>query len=242
MKIYLFSFEFLIIRLLPFLLTFNFLNAQHNVHDVIIKGEMRKVMWQGQLEGVVELDTIVPKKHLYGLGPLEYLKGEILVMDGIFYQSKVNTAKAQEVERNTSLKAPFFGYSHIPEWNEQLLPDSVVSIGQLESYINHLTASREEAFLFKMIGTVDSAIIHVVNLPEGSIVSNPDEAHQGQISYPLSGKQYEILGFFSRQHKTIFTHHDTFLHMHLITNDKKMMGHVDALFLSKGGRLYLPFK
>ncbi len=51
----------------------------------------------------------------------------------------------------------------------------------------------------------------------------------------------DIVGFFSTEHKTIFTHHDTFMHLHLITKDKLMMGHLDnAVF--KDITLYFPVK
>jgi acetolactate decarboxylase len=41
--------------------------------------------------------------------------------------------------------------------------------------------------------------------------------------------------------RTIFTHHDTFLHMHLITTDKSRMGHCDEMkFDPKKIKLYLP--
>src|SRR5690606_38154032 len=82
-------------------------------------------------------------------------------------------------------------------------------------------------FMFKLAGTVEEATIHIVNLPKGSTVSSPAEAHQGQVNYKLNNEESEIMGFFSTQHKTIFTHHDTFLHMHLITKDRKKMGHLD---------------
>jgi acetolactate decarboxylase len=45
-------------------------------------------------------------------------------------------------------------------------------------------------------------------------------------------KPAEVLGFFSTRHQTIFTHHDSFLHMHLITTDKKWMGHLDELTIN----------
>lgn len=72
-------------------------------------------------------------------------------------------------------------------------------------------------------------------------VSSPDEAHQGQKNYTLYNEQSEIIGFFSTEHKAIFTHHDTYLHMHLITADRQKMGHLDDVRFKKGTMmLYLP--
>jgi acetolactate decarboxylase len=49
----------------------------------------------------------------------------------------------------------------------------------------------------------------------------------------------EVVGFFSTEHKGIFTHHDSFLHMHLISSDEKEMGHLDELEI-ESMKLYLP--
>lgn len=86
-----------------------------------------------------------------------------------------------------------------------------------------------------------SATIHIQNLPEGTKVSSPQEAHQGQTNYELFNENVEIVGFFSTQHKGVFTHHDSYVHMHLITKDESKMGHVDELEIRKL-KLYLPKK
>src|SRR5690606_28291475 len=95
--------------------------------------------------------------------------------------------------------------------------------------------------MFKLTGEIETAKIHIVNLPKGSKVSSPQEAHKGQTNFPLTNEQVEIIGFFSTEHKGIFTHHNTNLHMHLITNDKLKMGHLDEFTLKKGtAKLHLP--
>jgi acetolactate decarboxylase len=72
-------------------------------------------------------------------------------------------------------------------------------------------------------------------------VSSPEEAHQGQTNYELENINSDIIGFFSTQHQTIFTHHDTFLHMHLINKDRQKMGHLDKVLFKKGSmKLYMP--
>jgi acetolactate decarboxylase len=50
--------------------------AQNNRSRVNIVGAMRNVMWKGQLQGSINLDTISDRKNLYGLGPVEGLAGE----------------------------------------------------------------------------------------------------------------------------------------------------------------------
>ena len=56
---------------------------------VQVIGAMRNVMWKGELHGTIALDTIQNKEHLYGLGPVEYLAGELLIIDGKSYKTTV---------------------------------------------------------------------------------------------------------------------------------------------------------
>jgi acetolactate decarboxylase len=215
--------------------------AQQTTNEVKIVGEMKNVMWKGQLYGNINLDTISNKSNLYGLGPVEYLSGEILIIDGKSFKSTVVSDTTMKVEETFDIKAPFFGYANISKWTEQTLPDSIQTIQQLETYLNKVTQNLPRPFMFKLLGTVEQATIHIVNLPKGSKVSSPDEAHKGQVNYKLNNEQSEIIAFFSTEHKAIFTHHDTYLHMHLMTTDKQKMGHLDEVLFKKGTmKIYLP--
>src|SRR5690606_12227277 len=107
--------------------------------------------------------------------------------------------------------------------------------------LDSITKDSPRPFMFKLKGTVEQATVHIVNLPKGSKVSSPDEAHQGQVNYELQNEKADIIGFFSTKHKAIFTHHDTFLHMHLVTKDRRQMGHLDKVIFKPGTvKLYLP--
>lgn len=228
-------------KLAVFILASCSLKAQQTSNEVTIVGEMKHVMWKGQLYGSINLDTIAKKQHLYGLGPLEYLAGEILILDGQSFKSTVTSDLTMKVEETYDIKAPFLGYANISKWTNRMLPDSVQTIQQLETYLDKVTQNALRPFIFKISGTVEKATIHIVNLPEGSKVSSPDEAHKGQKNYALENEPSLIIGFFSTEHKAIFTHHDTFLHMHLITEDRQKMGHLDEVVFRKGGmKLYLP--
>lgn len=214
--------------------------SQQTTTEVKIVGEMKNVLWKGQLYGNINLDTIANKTNLYGLGPVEYLSGEILIIDGKSYKSTVTSDTTMNVEETYDIKAPFFGYANISKWKEQALPDSIQTIQQLELYLDKTTKSAPRPFMFKLSGTVEQATIHIVNLPKGSKISSPAEAHKGQISYKLKDEQVDIIGFFSTEHKAILTHHDTFLHMHLVTTDRQKMGHLDEVLFKKGTiKLYL---
>lgn len=210
-------------------------------NEVKIVGEMKNVMWKGQLYGSIDLDTITNKTNLFALGPVENLSGEIVIIDGKSYKSTVASDSTMIVEETYHIKAPFFGYANISKWTEQTLPYSIETIQQFETYLDKVTKNAPRPFMFKLTGIIDQATIHIVNLPKGSKVSSPDEAHKGQVNYELNNEQSVLIGFFSTEHKSIFTHHDTYVHMHLMTTDLQKMGHLDEVLFKKGTmKLFLP--
>jgi len=209
--------------------------------EVKIVGAMKNVMWKGELGSSINLDTISDKNGLYGLGPVSYLTGELLINDGKGYVSKVTSDSTMTVEKKFNVSAPFFVYANVTEWNEIDLPSNIKSIQDLEKFIDEKTTEYKRPFVFKLKGQVSKANIHIQNLPKGTKVSSPEEAHQGQTNYELSNEESEIVGFFSTEHKGVFTHHDSFLHMHLITKDEGKMGHLDVLEIGNM-KLYLPKK
>jgi acetolactate decarboxylase len=211
--------------------------------DIQIAGAMKNVMWKGELGGIINLDTISNKKGLYGLGPVSYLTGELLIFDGKTYISRVVDSAKMSVEENSKVEAPFFVYGNANEWQKEKLPADVTDIANLEKFIDGKTKDFKRPFIFKLKGTVNYADIHIQNLPKGTMVSSPDEAHQGQVNYDLENEEVEIIGFFSTEHQAVFTHHDSYMHMHLITKDRSKMGHLDKVeFKDSEVELYLPVK
>lgn len=209
--------------------------------NVKVVGAMKNVMWKGELAATIDLDTISHKKGLYGIGPESFLTGELLIKDGEIFVSRVTSDTTMGVSKTYTGSAPFFVYAHVDEWKETALPNNTINIPELEKFINEVTLGEKRPFTFKLIGKVSKARIHVQNVPKGTKVTSPDEAHQGQTDYTIKKENVEIIGFFSTEHKGIFTHHDSFLHMHLITEDETQMGHLDELEI-EDMKLYLPKK
>lgn len=209
--------------------------------DVRIASAMRNVMWKGELDGKIRLDTITDREGLYGLGPLSFLQGEILISNGQTYVSRVTSDSTMSVDHIPAAAAPFFVYANVREWKETALPDSIRSIEALEKFIDQKTRDFKRPFAFKLMGKVNQAKIHIQNLPSGTSVSSPQEAHQGQVNYTVKNEVCEIIGFFSTGHQGIFTHHDSYLHMHLITEDQSKMGHLDEVDFG-AMKLFLPVR
>lgn len=69
-------------------------------------GAMRDVMQKGDLSARISLDALAGLPHLYALGPLEGLKGEITIFDGV---PSIATVEAGEMRVTSGFdhKAPF---------------------------------------------------------------------------------------------------------------------------------------
>lgn len=216
-------------------------NSIETYSDINVVGAMKNVMWKGELGASIQLDTISNKKGLYGIGPESYLTGELLINDGQSYVSKVTSDSTMTVEKTFDVSAPFLVYANVNGWNEIKLTSDIKSIKDIENLVEGKTTNSKRPFAFKLTGRISKALIHIQNLPKGTKVSSPEEAHIGQTNYELKDEEVTIIGFFSTEHKGIFTHHDSNIHLHLITKDESKMGHLDELEIANM-KLYLPKK
>jgi acetolactate decarboxylase len=215
--------------------------SEQTYPNIKIVSAMKNVMWKGELSGNIKLDTIAYKKGLYGIGPESFLTGEILINDGNSYISKVTSDSTMTVEKTFNVSAPFFVYTNVNEWNAIELNSKIKNVKDLENLIIEKSIDYKKPFAFKLIGKISKAKIHIQNLPKGTKVTSPKEAHTGQTNYLLKGQEATIIGFFSTEHKGVFTHHDSNIHLHLITIDESKMGHLDEVEI-ENMQLYLPKK
>ncbi len=197
-----------------------------NTSSIKVVGEMRDVMWKGDLKGKIATDSL-NSKETYGLGPIEFLKGEILLFEGQTFVSKVVDSISHEVTKIPSAMAPFFVYSLNSELKIVQFSPENYSLKGIEEHINSVYKDYDQPLLIRIDGEFNSMKLHSVNLPDGQEVSSPDEAHQGLTQYDFKNISGSLIGFFSRNHKAVFTHHDSFFHAHFISDDREVLGHID---------------
>lgn len=208
---------------------------------VVVSGAMRHVMKNGDLTRTISLDTLDPRLNLYGVGPYEALKGEVIIVAGHAYFSTVISETEMSVVESYAIKSPFFVRAYVHEWEEYDLPASVTNMEQLEKLLDSLAKSFKEPFAFKLTGNFARADIHIVNLPEGKKIKKPKHAHKGMVNYVLNNEEANVIGFYSTMHHGVFTHHDRNTHMHLLTTDLLKMGHLDDMKINPAEvKLYLP--
>lgn len=217
----------------------------NSLHDYKVEysGALKNIMHKSDVTAYADLNDFKDVEHLYALGAVEGLKGEILVLDGNPYISSVQDEQLA-IDNSFNYKASLIVNTSISDWDEYNIDNVVFTYEELEKFIS-MTAEKNgiditEPFPFLLKGTADTLIWHVINWPEG----DNDHTHEKHINSGLHGTHYntnvEILGFYSDSHHAIFTHHTTNMHLHFISSDKTKTGHVDGLTLGEGMKLLLP--
>ncbi|MCB0790381.1 MAG: acetolactate decarboxylase [Flavobacteriales bacterium] len=200
---------------------------------VVATGAMRNTMFNGQLAGLVRLNSLCTP-GTYGLGPVEYLRGELLLWDGHPYRATAAGDSAMRVEERPDSRAPFFVHQRVTQWTEVTLPDSVTDLPALDAFLTARFGSAGTPFAFTLSGTFQGIDLHLVDVSPGRTIAGPDDAHQENKHFHLSEVTADALGFFSTKHKAVFTHHDTNIHVHAITTARDRMGHVEAFTIAPG--------
>src|SRR5689334_7124735 len=114
----------MIIRfLLPCLLAFSTLSACAT-SDVHVLGEMRRMFTARDIGANVAVAEVKKEPHVYALGPLAGLKGEVTVADGQVFVSKANGQKPI-VAIDPNVKPVFLVYASVPAWRSVDIPESV---------------------------------------------------------------------------------------------------------------------
>ncbi len=230
----------LLIASLFFIFPFTTTFAQQGPPEVHLKGSMKKVMREGNLEAHIHLDTL-EKKNLFGLGPVAGLQGELMVLDGKVYQS---SRKGNQLSNNmdTSAKAAFFVYSYVKEWKNIEAKASMENLAELEKWIEATAIANgfdlEKPFAFQIETIAINAPFHIIHWEEGTehtFDNHKQFAYKGE----WRNKPLKLLGFYSRHHKSLFTHHSSNLHIHLLEGESETVGHLDEIGVN--GELTISF-
>ena len=206
-------------------------------------GALKDMMHKGDISAKANLSDFKNSEHLYAIGALENLKGEIQIIDGTSFNTYVSDS-AISFDKSFERKATLLVYATVENWNTYEIPDNIKTYEQLEKHIASIAKENginiNEPFPFMIDGTVKSFDWHVINWKDG----DTEHSHEKHVNSGLHGtienREVELLGFYSDSHHAIFTHHTTNMHIHVKTSDNEIAGHVDGLTLGKGMLLKLP--
>jgi len=210
-------------------------------YELSFVGSQRHTIMTGDRAAHLDLRTLKSRPHLYGVGPIEGLRGEITIVDSRPSLARVGADHLVHVTESYEAGTPFFVWAEVSTWHTQELPNEVRSYTELEKFVGEAgaRAGLAQAFPFMMTGRPELIDFHIVN-------ATPDtppgmENHQKiQIPFALHGQDATFVGFWSNQHQGVFTPMGMNMHIHFQTLDNKVSGHVQGLTLAHGPTLSLP--
>ncbi len=203
--------------------------------EVKVAGEMKKIMRQADLSAHISLDTLVNKPHIYGLGPAEDIKGEILIIDSKPYWCKVDAEQPVTVV-NDKIKAAMLVYAQVPGWKPVNISDEINDYTSLEKAVEKFALQNgqnlDEPFPFLINGKITNASWHIIDWKDG--VAHTFDNHKQFAKYgSFANEEVVLLGFYSNKHHSIFTHHSTNMHVHIMDVKKKIVGHLEEIIAAQ---------
>jgi alpha-acetolactate decarboxylase len=192
---------------------------------VTVVGKLREVM-HGDIKAKIRLADL-DLNHLYGVGPITEMDGEITIIDGQVSLARVQADGTIRIDHAPTCSAPFLVYSRVSRWSEVKIPSSLVSAQELEQFVEEsakrLGLESEAPFPFLVQGTFKNISFHIVRRGEPGA-----NVHDNRANFSERDVTGRIVGFFSKHDQGIFTHHDSFVHMHLEAESRHLSGHVES--------------
>lgn len=196
----------------------------------------------GDLSSHADLAEFQSLPHLYALGPVTRMGGEVTVFDSQPAVALVREGKVT-VSNSWAFQPPFFVYSQVPHWQAIALPDSVQTFADIQAFIESIAADQgidlEQAFAFRVTAKATHLDYHVFNMPPAAEVgAQPLSTYN--TAWKTGQSDVELLGFYSRHHEGVFLGTGARMHIHFRAANGTEAGHVDGFQLVAGGQLWLP--
>lgn len=186
--------------------------------DAIFQASLFEALVEGVYEGDITYGEL--KKHGdFGLGTFNRLDGEMVAVDGVFYQidsdGKVSVAE-------DSMKSPFAIVTFFDS-NERLIPNSQLNCEGLKKYIENALPEKNIFYAIKVSGEfeyVKTRSVHAQEKPYPPI----SQAVKEQSEFDLKNIKGTIAGYWFPQY--IQGVSQSGFHFHFISEDKQSGGHV----------------
>jgi acetolactate decarboxylase len=212
-------------------------------YDLWFIGAQRETIMNGKLAAVLDLETLASRPHLYGVGPMEQLRGEATIADGRPALTRVTPEGTVSVTQSFAAGVPFFVWAEVPRWVERPIPAEIRSYEDLERFVSEATAAAglnaDQPLPFLVTGRQDLIEFHILNRI-GDAPHDMETHKKIQIRFELERVEATIVGFHSTRHRGVFTPGDSNIHIHFQTPDNRQSGHIQGLKIGSGAMLRLP--
>ncbi|HEX9137185.1 MAG TPA: hypothetical protein VF905_09620 [Nitrospirota bacterium] len=217
-------------------------------------GAQKTIFSTGKAESVVSLEDLAGRQHLYAMGPIDGLDGEITIFDSKPYITKV---RGKDFVMDNTLKhgAFFLVWTEQAKWQDVPVPKEVKGYLDLQKFVKAQAQASgidvSKPFPFLLAGTPVEIKWHInVDRTEGKPITN-ELFVKSKEPFITKNEPVDIVGFFSEGHSGVFLSQyapaikegsgmKNAIHIHLVSRVSKASGHIDDLVMGEGMVLRLP--
>ena len=196
----------------------------------------------GKAAESVSLERFDGLESLYAVGPLEQARGEVSIYDSIPLISEVHDGRVN-VTIDSCRHAAFLVYAIVENWRRVTVRNPINTEQQLEDHLLAWAVTSgidvDQPFAFLLNGLIAQATFHIL-CNRGRGTYNAERHEKSKVRFPIAKESVEVIGFYSRCHRGIFTPRDSDFHMHVRTLDNRFSWHLEAFNWESGVMLYLP--
>ena len=193
-------------------------------------------------EEAVSLERFEGLQNLYGVGPLEQARREVSIYDGVPLVSDIQSGQVN-VTIDSYRHAAFLVYAIVENWRRLTVRNPIKTEQQLEELLlAHAVTSGidvDQPFGFLLNGLVAQATFHIL-FNQGRGRHNTERHEKSKVRFSIANESVEVIGFYSRHHRGVFTLRDSNFHMHVRTVDNRFSGHLEGFNWEHGVMLGLP--
>ncbi|MDD3375649.1 MAG: acetolactate decarboxylase [Candidatus Omnitrophica bacterium] len=216
--------HWLIVSIIFFLFLFSIHSCQQKPKDTLYQVSTIDALLDGAYDGEISFGEI--KKHgNFGIGTFDGIDGEMIALDGKFYQVKAD-GKVYRVSSGT--KSPFADVCFFrPE--QKIVIKKKLTFDELKQFLDKLLPTKNIFYAIKIKGNFD--YVKARSVPKQKRPYPPlAEAAKDQVVFEFKDKVGIIVGFYSPNYiKGVGVPE---YHMHFLQNNRKKGGHILDLIIS----------
>ena len=206
-------------------------------------GDRRDILQKGDLSKRIELSSLAEVPHLYAIGPVEGLRGEVTIYDGLPAIATLVEGQPR-VHNSFDYGAIFLAYGSVSKWQTIPINADVDGLDAVESLVREsaleASLSLDEPFVFRIEGRAEQLDYHII-WKEDDTPHDRSEHQRSKRRFTVSEADVRIVGVWADSAgEGVYTHPGKRTHLHFVLQDGSTSGHIDGLSLEPGTTLFLP--
>ncbi len=217
-------------------------------------GAQKDIFKTGKADSVITLEALAGRPHLYAMGPVDGLDGEITIFDSKPYITQVR-GNDYALDKSFKHGAFFLVWTEQAKWQDVPVPASVKGYVDLQRFVKEHAQKAgidvTKPFPFLLEGTPAEIKWHInVDRTQGMPITK-ELFLRSKEPYVTKNETVDIVGFYSEHHAGVFLTQfapaikegsgmENAIHIHLVSRTSKAAGHIDDIILGEGMVMRLP--